>query len=164
MRDYGFGQSAAAVCRNGKWSFIDSQGNAILPEEYEAVGKIGQELTAVRIGGKWGYMDRTGAMVIPAKFDSAGTMGQTAVIKEGDKYGYINRRGKYLFSPQFDSASDGIVTKQSKYGFVFPGMQKEVTGWYDAVIPFYCGFAYVKQNGKWKYIGMDGEMFWQAPE
>jgi len=61
----------AAVKKNGKWGFIDTNGVPVIPFVFEDAMSFGQHLAAVKIGDHWGYINKQGNVVIDAIFHNA---------------------------------------------------------------------------------------------
>ena len=64
----------------GKWGFIDAQGNILIQPRLEQVvpsliqGQwvfFNEGLCEIKANGKWGYIDKGGSFAIPAQFDQA---------------------------------------------------------------------------------------------
>jgi tetratricopeptide (TPR) repeat protein len=58
----------AAVRKNGKWGFIDTNGNEVIPFYFDDALSFGQHLAAVKVGELWGYISLYGYVVIDAIF------------------------------------------------------------------------------------------------
>jgi hypothetical protein len=58
----------AAVKRNGRWGFIDANGNLAIDYGFDDALSFGQHLAAVKQGGSWGYISVYGKMVIEPAF------------------------------------------------------------------------------------------------
>jgi len=58
----------AAVRKNGKWGFIDTNGNEVIPFYFDDALSFGQHLAAIKIGEFWGYISMYGYVVIDATF------------------------------------------------------------------------------------------------
>ena len=58
----------AAVKLNGKWGFIDREGNVAIGFMFDDALSFGQHLAAVRQGEHWGYISLSGIMVIEPVF------------------------------------------------------------------------------------------------
>ena len=50
-----FADGWAAVKQNGKWGFIDTQGNVCIDFRFDDALSFGQHLAAVKVGDLWGY-------------------------------------------------------------------------------------------------------------
>ena len=58
----------AAVKKNGRWGFIDKNGNEMISFTFDDALSFGQHLAAVRIGDFWGYISIYGHVVIEPVF------------------------------------------------------------------------------------------------
>lgn len=58
----------AAVCKDGKWGFIDANGNVKIDYEYEDALSFEGHLAAVKKDGLWGYVSLRGEIVIDTVF------------------------------------------------------------------------------------------------
>ncbi len=59
----------AAVKKNGKWGFINTDGNFVIEPAYDDARSFSNDLAAVKIGDKWGFIDPEGKLVIEALYD-----------------------------------------------------------------------------------------------
>ncbi len=122
------------ILKDGKWGFIDKQGDVVIAPTFALVGKLSEGLISARFGsssgGKDGYVNAKGEIVIPPEFDGSGdfSCGLASIIT-GDKYGYINRKGKIVVKPQFEQGN-----------------------------AFFEGLARVRINGKYGYINREGKL------
>ena len=58
----------AAVCRDGKWGFIDDEGELVIDYTYEDAESFRNGLAAVYVDGLWGYIDTDGKLIITPRF------------------------------------------------------------------------------------------------
>ncbi|MCL2200615.1 MAG: WG repeat-containing protein [Oscillospiraceae bacterium] len=74
----------AAVKRDGKWGFIDSDGSVAIEFIFDDALSFGQHLAAVKIGGLWGYISTGGRVVIDVQYVLARSFerGCAAVLTE----------------------------------------------------------------------------------
>lgn len=61
----------AAVKRNGKWGFIDTDGHLKIQYIFDDALSFGQHMAAVKTGDLWGYININGFIVIDALFYDA---------------------------------------------------------------------------------------------
>jgi len=61
----------AAVKKNGKWGFIDSDGTEVIKYVFDDALSFGQHLAAVKYGEFWGYISKYGKIVIDTAFYDA---------------------------------------------------------------------------------------------
>lgn len=90
VKPFHFGSYAAAK-QNGKWGFVNTDGQWVIEPQYEDAQSFGQELGAVCIEGKWGFVNEKGRIVIDAQFDGAKHLNSgVAPIKQGDLWFYLS--------------------------------------------------------------------------
>lgn len=77
--------SLAAVCKNGKWGFIDKTGQKVLPFIWDNACSFSSEVAAVEQDGLWGYLSLRGELAIPLQYLQAKPFseGAAAVQTEG---------------------------------------------------------------------------------
>lgn len=93
-----FGNGLAPVMgESGKWGYINTKGQLVIPYKYDDVIAFSEAMAAVKIDNKWGYIDRTGKMIIQPTFDEAGefTNGIVSVIMNNKLYTFI-KSGKIV--------------------------------------------------------------------
>ena len=75
----------AAVCKDGKWGFIDKTGQEVLPFEWDNACSFSSEVAAVEKDGLWGYISLRGEAAIPLQYLQAKPFseGAAAVQTEG---------------------------------------------------------------------------------
>lgn len=75
----------AAVCRNGKWGYVDKEGQLIIDYQFEDARSFHNGYAAVCMDGKWGFIDISGTVVIPNNFEMVTdiTSRGTAVVNNG---------------------------------------------------------------------------------
>lgn len=61
----------AAVCKDGKWGFVDTDGELRIDYTYKDAGSFQNGFAPVCMDGKWGYIDEEGNLVIEAEFMEA---------------------------------------------------------------------------------------------
>ena len=61
----------AAVEIDGKWGFIDGNGNMMIEPQYTSARSFNCGYAAVEIDGKWGFIDEKGKLIINNQFDDA---------------------------------------------------------------------------------------------
>ena len=75
----------AAVKRDGKWGFIDTNGNVMIGFMFDDALSFGQHLAAVKLGEYWGYVSVYGQVVIEPVFLEAKSFssGYAPVMTQG---------------------------------------------------------------------------------
>mgnify|MGYP006334487577 CR=1 FL=1 len=61
----------AAVKVNGKWGFVNKEGEMVIDPVYDDARSFSNGLAAVMIDGAWGFIDKNGELVINAIFCDA---------------------------------------------------------------------------------------------
>ena len=116
----------AAVCLNGKWGYIDLQGDYYIEPMYDTQFILNADYSAVCLNGKYGFIDQTTKLVITPQFDNArSTFHQGVVAVElNGKWGYIDYNGNIVIDYQFDNAGnffdDGyaVIELNDLYGVI----------------------------------------------
>lgn len=85
-----FADGWAAVKQNGKWGFIDTQGNVCIDFQFDDALSFGQHLAAVKVGDLWGYVSLGGEVVIDPVFLEAGSFYEgSAPVRTADGWQFI---------------------------------------------------------------------------
>jgi hypothetical protein len=58
-----------AVCKGGKWGFIDLSNRVIIPIIYTESMSFSEGYAQIRMKNKWGYIDKQGKVVIYPDYD-----------------------------------------------------------------------------------------------
>ena len=61
----------AAVCNDGKWGFINTDGELVIDYIYDDAKSFKNGFAAVAVEGYWGYIDEEGNLVIEPQFSEA---------------------------------------------------------------------------------------------
>lgn len=107
---------------------------------YEGAGCFADGKVAFKSNGKWGYLDSTGRTVIPFEYDAV--WGYSALGGEDTPY----------------ECFDGFVTlcKNKKFGVMKDDGTVVASFIYDSATPVVDGKAFVKLDGSWGLISVDG--------
>ena len=138
-----FREGYAAVELDGKYNFIDKDGNLLWKSEkwFDYVDDFHEGYARVRLNGKWNLIDYDGNPLWKGAywFD-----GMSDFEEEG--YAKVDLNGKLNFIDK-----DGnLIWKGEK--------------WFDDVDIFYEGYAKVELNGKCNLIDKDGNLIWKGKE
>lgn len=80
----------APVLKNGKWGFVDLDGNIVIEPQYENAGAFSGGLAPVQTGGGWGYITTDNQLVIAADFTEARSFYKgVAPVKNGNSWTLI---------------------------------------------------------------------------
>ena len=85
-----FADGYAAVKKDGKWGFIDTQGAVQIDFQFDDALSFGQHLAAVKTGDFWGYVSLSGELVIEPLFLQAKSFSQgSAPVRTADGWQFI---------------------------------------------------------------------------
>ena len=73
----------AAVCKNGKWGFVNEKGELVIDYQYEDALSFSNGYAAVKKDGKWGYIDTENTMAVDPELALATSLSDegTAAVK-----------------------------------------------------------------------------------
>lgn len=87
----------AAVKLNGKWGYIDQQGELVVQPIYDSVEKANywpDMYIAVSQDGKYGVLNKEFEEIIPPQYDEIGEfLYGVAAVRNGDKWGVVDTKG-----------------------------------------------------------------------
>ncbi len=98
-----YSNGLAPVRSKGKWGFIDSDEQLLIPFIFDWVNPFREGLAAIELDGKWGYVNKKGIVIVSAAYEWADNFykGRAIVQKDG-KEGAINTQGKIIIPFQYD--------------------------------------------------------------
>ena len=107
-----FSEGYAAVCKNGKWGYIDKTDQEVIPCKYEQANPFHEGLASVQISydSGYGFIDKTGREVIrhrpeiamPGEFSE----GLVVVKNEGnDHFFVLDKEGRKVFQGSYGKGS-----------------------------------------------------------
>ena len=106
-----FESGIAVVKRDGKWRFIDTEGNFVSEESF-ADAKAPESngyIAVANAEGKWGFADRSGKLVIDYQYEAAKSFSSNlSAVKLSDKWGYISRDNKLVIDNIYSEAEPFI--------------------------------------------------------
>lgn len=149
-----FSDGMAAVCKNGKWGYINHKGEEVIPCQFDSEGEYNQIMAAhidenscvshafhegvalVRRNEEWGVIDKEGKVVVEyGKYDFLEDCHDGIICasnEDGESAVFFNKNGEKQFELDIDeyicsTFSDGLlpVRKEGKYGYV--NVKGEVT-------------------------------------
>lgn len=82
----------AAVCKDGKWGFVDSDGELVIDYTYEEAESFQNGFAPVAQNGRWGYINEDGTMVIQPEFLKA-----THISEEGTAAVVVEQQGETVW-------------------------------------------------------------------
>ena len=161
-----FHDGLAEVELNGKYGFINTEGDEVTPLKYDSVWEFQEGFYPVKLNGKWGLINTQGEEVTPLKYDwiedfRDGFAKVVLVVNGKAKCGFVNTEGKEVMS-LYDGVwafREGLagVRLDGKWGFINTKGEAVIPPQYDDVEDFYEGFARVMLNDKCGLINSVGE-------
>ena len=106
----------------GRWGFIDTSGNEVVPPRYDYLGSFNEGLAAVRIGdwedGRWGFVDASGEEVVSPRYDFVlAFSGDLALVRVANRWSFIDRSGEEAVLSRNELGND--ETSFFAAGYVF---------------------------------------------
>ena len=156
----------ASVKLDGKWGFIDKNGDFVIKPIYEKTkGFYKDGFAAVKIDNKWGLIDSKGVWIMKPQYDDFDSyLDGMGCVEINKKWGYINKNGDVIIKPQFDEADPYFlgrarVLKGKKYGFINKKGELAIPFQFEKVNGFYGGdYSEFRKNDKWGLIDTVGNV------
>ncbi|MCK9280653.1 MAG: WG repeat-containing protein [Melioribacteraceae bacterium] len=117
------------MCDNGKFGFLDGEGNIKIPFKYDKVSRFINDQAAFVLDGKAGFINTAGDIVLPPIYEDAAYM----------------RNGIYFVKK--DGYWGGIRFNEVAVGFV-----------YDKIVEYNYGVVFMKLNGYWGFMDIWGKL------
>lgn len=155
------------VARDGKYGYLDPDGNLVIPCQYDRAGLFHDGRTFVAIGKKWGIIDRTGRAVLPIEYDNSGYRAEAyiyhdglALIEKNKLYGYVDIEGRPVIYPSFSNAyqfSEGLAPVYvGAWGYIDTKGEFYIPPVFDIASPFKYGRAEVSYKGEIHKMNTEG--------
>ena len=157
-----FSQGLATV-KKLKCGYINTDGNVVIPYEWDDARAFSEGLAAVEKNGKWGFINQDGRLVIPCEWDSATQFADgLGWVRKNKKEGFINKDGKLVIPCEWDMAYSfreerAVVEKYNKRGFIDTNGKLVIPCEWDDAYGFSNGLAYVKKGNKGCFIDKNGK-------
>lgn len=92
-----FTEGLAYTTKNGKYGYIEKDGNTVIDYQYTSAGNFKNGLAPVKLNGKWGYIDKIGKMVIETDYDKINEFSDgLAKVEKNKKIAFINTKGEVV--------------------------------------------------------------------
>ncbi|MCF8298531.1 MAG: WG repeat-containing protein [Saprospiraceae bacterium] len=104
--NYEFSEGLAAVPNADKYGFIDTEGNTVIPFQYDKAYCFNKDRARIVIDRKIGLIDKTGKYILDPIYEYISPPNEECyqIIKEG-LYGLADSEGKIIFKPEYDYIS-----------------------------------------------------------
>ncbi|MEW5822627.1 MAG: WG repeat-containing protein [Cyanobacteriota bacterium] len=160
---------------DGKFGFINRQGQVVIPPQYDSAQDFSEGLAEVCLNygkpgergidkEKCGLIDKSGDIVVKFKYDDIGNVSEGFIsVYLNNKWGYIDKTGKIIIKPEYNNYAGDFyegfagVCNEGKCGYVNKLGQAQIPFLYNDVRKFSEGFAAVRLNDKWGYINHNNE-------
>lgn len=93
-----------AVCKNGKWGFVNTSGEVVIEPTYDEAKSFSNGVAAVREGDQWGFINKENKLVIDYQFTDVGYMDPNGICPVR-----TDRQDEVIESPQSNERSDEIL-------------------------------------------------------
>ena len=166
---------------NGRYGFVDANGNIIIPNRYHGIGKFEDDLACAHINiangvrSLYGYINSKGDEVLPVSYEFIGKRyNKLSVVLKDKVWGLFDLENHQLkvipevayLGPCMENLckiniggvydKNDLKTSGGLWGYVSANGQIVIKPIYDQVYNFSDGMAAVKLNGKWGFINSEG--------
>lgn len=161
---YQFAEGRVPVMADGKWGYLDAQGQFAIPPQFDEASGFDGGRACVKSGSQTLYINTSGDVLLSTDlraFTFRG--GPLAPVQVGDRWGYMNDRGEILIAPQFEQAapfSDGLaaVKQKGRWSFIRPDGTTAFTTDAEFVYGFHDGLTLIRDgNGTHNYLTKSGK-------
>ena len=129
---FNFNEGLACVVKNGKYGFINHNGEWVIKPVFAMCGSFSNGLAPAldEKTRKWGYINNKGAWVIEPEFSKAKDFSEgLAAVWKDFKWGFINENGKYVIPLEYRTAESfnsgyAYVGKENSFYFINQQGQK----------------------------------------
>jgi hypothetical protein len=102
-------QGAVRLEKKGKYGFVDTQGEEIIPFVYDHVWNFSEGLAGVQQAGKAGFVDKTGKVAIAFDYDYVWPFSDgLALVRLKGKYGFIDKTGQVIIPINYPVATSFV--------------------------------------------------------
>ena len=150
---------------DGKYGFINKDGEEIIPCKYEDADNFPDGLVKVKSAEGWGFVNEKGEEIISCKYEDADAFSDgLARVQSKEGWGFVNEDGEEIIPCKYEESrdfSEGLARVKSKegWGFVNEDGEEIIPCKYEDADDFWFGAetAKVKLNGEWINIDKTGK-------
>ena len=148
---------------DGKYGFINKDGEEIIPCKYEDADNFPDGLVKVKSAEGWGFVNENGEEIVPCKYEEVNNfLDGPFLVQSKYGWGFVNEDGEEIIPCKYEEAdrfSDGLARVQSKkgWGFVNKDGEEIIPCKYKDADAFSDGLARVHSKEGWGFINKDGE-------
>lgn len=161
----------AVVEINGKFGYIDEEGEEVIPLKYDAATLFDETVAAVSYEGQWGAIDRKDNIVIQFQYQAMSSFQEGCAIAQNteSKWGIIDRKNatlidfQYQFLTPMNEEGVAIAKSNDKYGLIDQMGEVVVPFEYDfqeeyaGLLQICEGYVWLKKGEKWGTVDHSGE-------
>lgn len=159
-----FSDGLLAVQKDGKWGYINTKGNFVIPALFDKAGQFFEGEAIVDVNGNAQLINKEGKFLLDDYVDKLYRDEETHLLiyVNNGRCGLMSASGKIITEALFDSLTEfsegyAIIRAGTKHGFINTSGKIVVSLIYDAAKPFSQGLAAVKNDDKWGFINPDDE-------
>lgn len=163
-----FHDGLAAICKDGKWGYMDKVGKIVIPPSYSSARDFHEGLAAVSKDGRYGYIDKDGNVILQFRYlEALDFIDGYANVTEGEDSTYssiIDKMGIPIPCKinSGEVLSEGLIRVLSydteKYGYFDTQGQKVIPFIFNFASDFKEGVAKVARNDKFGFIDKKGKV------
>ena len=148
---------------DGKYGFINEDGEEIIPCKYEDADNFPEGLTKVKSAEGWGFVNKNGEEIISCKYEDADVFSDgLAKVKSAEGWGFVNENGEEIVACKYEEAHAfwlGLAKVKSTkgWGFVNKNGEEIIPCKYEKAYAFEGGLSLVKSKEGYGFVNNKGE-------
>ena len=147
---------------DGKYGFINEDGEEIISCKYEDADAFSDGVAKVKSAEGWGFVNEDGEEIVACKYEEVCRFYEgLAKVKSAEGWGFVNENGEEIISCKYKDAifSNGLAIVRSKkgWGFVNKDGEEIIPCKYEEAYAFESGLSLVKSKEGYGFVNNDGE-------
>ena len=159
-----FSCGRGAVLENGRWSFVDRNGDPVGDGGYSSVVPYREDVAAVQLDGRhWRFVDLDGTPLGEETFDECYPPNEgLGLVRKGDRWGYVDASGRLKGEVKFERtyifhSGMGNVVLQGRFHYVNEDLEALGPGW-DQTYRASEGIGLVRTRDRYGFVDQSGRM------
>ena len=161
----GISENRIGVKLEGKYGFVNSNGQLIIANRYDDIQLFSEGLAAYQLNGKWGFLNEQEQLVVQPYYDEVLPFNQNvAAVRDGTQWGLIDQNGNIIEKIKYSKL---LRTKEGKYeiygdkgaGLLDAKEQQILIPSYEVLEDIGNRRAIIRKNKKWGVVNYDGTYF-----
>ena len=165
ITDLDFYEDMAIVQQNGKYGYVNRDGQLVFSCRYDEVEVFWGGYASVKSGGLYGLIDRSGKEIIPCSYEEMVECHEGLILLcRNGKWGFVDLEGRVVIPYEYEAADVFIngyapVKKNNCWGYIdTTGRVVIPLDYQDVEVNDATGPLYALQSGmKWGYVNRKGE-------